>query len=193
MADPRVELPVRPSGEGVHYPVDQGVAEIDLLAQVEALTRAIGNLENAVRSPKLHRPVKAVAQGNTNTETGDIVLPVYQVGRGFIFHLDRLNVEAGTFDASGAVTPASPSTAGWFGMFETPDPTAVGQGAMFDFMPVTSGGQVLPAVAEYPNGEGESGGVHITGGNWIVLYGSGLVHPKRVTVRYQGWLESAQV
>jgi hypothetical protein len=192
MADPRVVEPVRPTGIGVGYEYPPGATtEEVLLAEVERLSVAIGNLENAIRSPKRHLPVTNTASGNT-TAAGVLVLPVYQVGQGFIFHLVRLNVECATFDATNPRTPAAPyaNAACWLGMFESPNPNAVGQGWMFDFLPTVAGGQVLPAVAEYPNGDQASGGVAISGGNYIVLNLAGGPASQRISVRYQGWLES---
>lgn len=194
MPDPRVEQPVRPTGEGVYYPLVEEGSETDLLENVRRLTLAVANLENAIRSPKRHRPVVDTAQKMTDS-SGNAVIPVYQVSQGELFHLTRVVVECATFDATSPRTPAAPysNASAWFGLFSTPDQNAVGQGRLIDFMPVTAGGQLVPAVAEYPNADGEGGGALVRAGNWLVLWMKSGPASQRVSVNYQGWLESANV
>jgi hypothetical protein len=187
--DPRVIDPTRPRGPGVHYqegppvpiPAEQWWAYIDDLG------RHIESLAQAVRAPKRRLPVDAVAFGNTNS-SGNVTFPVYQVGAGFYFHLERLTVEAATFDATSARTPAAPysNASFWLGMFISPNPLAVSQGGMFDFLPTTAGAQGLPDTADYEPA------VTVRSQDYIVCDVHVGPASQRISVHFQGWLEGQE-
>ena len=95
-------------------------------------------------------------------------------------------VECATFDTTSPRTPAAPYTNAsfWMGFFDSDNPKSVGQGQLFDFIPVTSGGQGIPAVADYPADEG---GPLIEEGNYIVCDCHSGPASQRLTVSYQGY------
>ncbi len=191
MPDPRVIDPTRPEGEGTHYP-DGAPAPIPLgewQEYAEQVAKDLAVLARNIRAPKRLIPVAGVAAGNTDDD-GFVTFPVYQCGEGFYFHLERLNVEAATFDTTTPRTPASPFTAAdfWAGFFISTDPRSVAQGQMFDFIPTTAAAQGLPAVAEYQ----EHTGPLARSGEFIVCYMEEGPSNQRITVRYQGSLEGVE-
>lgn len=184
MADPRVIDPTRPDftpylpGGGTPVPVSSEVVDQYLRGLVELNAE----LAERFRREKIDLPFADTATGNTSA-AGNATFPILQAAQGWFVSVSSLIVEATTFDASGAVTPAAASNAGWLGIFVTDDPNNVAQGQLADFMPTTAGGQVIPAVAEY--GSDTRTGILVRSGEYLVCALRGAVASKRISVNYQ--------
>lgn len=187
MPDPRVQDPTRPRGPGVHYSDVPPTDEDELVRQVNALASAVYNVEQAIRAPKRELPLSGSTQANTNS-SGNVTFPIIQAGAGLYLYIERLFVEAATFDASGAYTPAAPysNASFWLGIFVSGNSNDVDQGQMVDFLPTTAGAQGIPDVADYfPP-------ILVRSGEYLVCDVHTGPTSKRLSVRYQGYQVSAQ-
>ncbi len=181
MPDQRVEYPLRPDQRDMRRPAFPVEDIPSLEAQVQTLAAAILNLEQAIRSPRIVQHVDNVQAATTNS-SGNVVFPVYTVGQGFEFHLQRLLIE------SDGYTPAAPysNASFWLGIFTSSDPAGTpGQGQMIDFLPTTAGAQGIPDVADYDPAQ-----ILRTGQTLVCRIVTGPTS-KRITARYQGTLVGA--
>ena len=161
-------------------------------AAVVSMQGAIDDLGRKLAAAFPYDGPTGVASGNTDA-SGNLWLPVYQIGAGLIFKAHRLVVEAAGY------TPASPYTnaSAWLGFYSfgqdvLPGGTYTGiantmQGALKEFAPATSGGQLLPALFT-DNGAQAS---EVRGPNHLILLVVGGPASARVTVNYQGSLRPA--
>lgn len=178
MPDPRVEFPIRPDPADMRRPAFPTPEAEDLIRQVDTLAKAIADLEQAIKAPKLVQDVDAIATANTNG-SGNVVFPIYTVGQGFRFELGRLLINADGY------TPAAPysNASFWLGIFTSSDPAgtpAIGQ--MIDFLPTTAGAQGIPDVADYDPAQ-----ILRTGQTLVCRIVTGPAST-RITARYQGRL-----
>lgn len=192
MADRRVWDPTRPhvpyeysGAPDQHHPLT--LADLEPQHAVELAARA-AVIEHD-RAAKRRMPVN-VSQGGATDGSGNLTMPVYEVGAGFLLSVRRIVVECNTFVGGTKYTPAAPYSAAtfWLGVFQSQNPLNVAQGSLLDFAPTLAGAQGIPNVAAY-----DEDAMFIQGQHYLVVQLTSGPSLANVTVRMQGWIWGEQI